>query len=145
MSDDQLQQLTVSTTTLEADKIQNGWYFDLREGEKLTGNALSQDSNTYFNTNTRPIQDPNSCVSTLGTARQYMFSYRDQFAVITYLKEVGGEKMAGDGFPPPPVPMTLKFGGEYWTGVGGMNPTDMDVNQPGARQKTFWSKDIDDE
>ncbi|MOA31823.1 hypothetical protein D3C78_1530020 [compost metagenome] len=74
-----------------------------------------------------------------------MFSYKDPFAVITYLAEVGGEIMPGGGFPPPPVPMTLKFGDEYWTGVGGMNPTDMGVTQPGARQKTFWSKDIDDE
>lgn len=145
VSDDQLQQLTASTTTLAADKIQYGWYFDLREGEKLTGNALSQDGNTYFNTNTPPVQDPNSCVSSLGTARQYTFSYKDPFAVITYLEEVGGVIMPGGGFPPPPVPMTLKFGDEYWTGVGGMDPTDMGVTQPGARQKTFWSKDIDDE
>jgi len=145
VSNEQLQALTASTTTLDADKIQNGWYFDLREGEKLTGNALSQDGNTYFNTNTPPVQSPNSCVSTLGTARQYMFRYQDPFAVVTYLKDVGGEIMPGGGFPPPPVPMTLKFDDEYWTGVGGMNPTDMGVTQPGARQKTFWAKDIDDE
>lgn len=144
VSDDQLQQLTASTTTVDADKIKNGWYFDLREGEKLTGNALSLDGKTYFNTNTPPVQDANSCVSSLGTARQYMFSYKNPFAVITYLKDVGGTVMAGGGFPPPPVPMTLKFGDDYWTGVGGMKPTDMGVTQPGARQKTFWSKDIDE-
>lgn len=139
-----LQELTASTTTLDATLLANGWYFDLRDGEKVAGNALTMGGSTYFNTNTPPTPSVNSCVSSLGVAREYSFSYKKPLAVIAYLRDVNGEVVAGGGFQPPPVPMTLKFGDEYWSGVGGLKPHDMDVAQPGSRQKTFWAKDIDE-
>jgi len=139
-----LQQLTASTTTTNASLLANGWYFDLRPGEKVAGNALTMGGSTYFNTNTPPTPSINSCVSSLGVAREYSFNYKKPFAVVAYLRDVKGDVVAGGGFPPPPVPMTLKFGDEYWSGVGGLKPHDMDVAQPGSRQKTFWAKDIDE-
>lgn len=139
-----LQQLTASTTTIDASLLANGWYFNLRTGEKVAGNALTMGGSTYFNTNTPPTPSINSCVSNLGVAREYAFNYKKPLLVVAYLREVNGEVVAGGGFPPPPVPMTLKFGDEYWSGAGGLKPHDLDVPQPGSRQKTFWAKDIDE-
>lgn len=141
-----IQQLTSSTTAdqIEADKIRYGWYFNLRPGEKVVGNALTQAGVTYFNTNTPALQSSNSCVTGLGEAREYMVEYNDPLAVVSYLATTNGEVVAGGGFPPPPVPMTLKFDNEtYWSGVGGLKPAPLGAEQPGSRRKTFWSRDID--
>lgn len=147
LSDGDLQKITGSTTqaSIDAAKIKNGWYFDLRKGEKVVGNTLTQSGIAYFNTNTPAVQNAKSCVSGLGTAREYTVEYADPLAVADYLHTAAGSVVAGGGFPPPPVPMTLKFGDTIWSGVGGLKPTSPGSEQPGGRRKTFWSRDIDTE
>lgn len=146
LTESSLQLITDSTdeSDLVAAKLRNGWYFQLRAGEKVVGNALTLGGVTYFNTNTPATPSDSSCVSSLGTAREYIVPYQDPLDVADYLLNVFGEEIAGGGFPPPPVPMTLKFGDTYWSGVGGLKPAAPVDAQPGTRQKTFWAKDIDD-
>jgi type IV pilus assembly protein PilY1 len=85
--------LNVSSTPTGVDKslVVNGWYFNLRTGEKTVGNAITLDGVTYFNTNERgeAARDASgnivSCVGNLGIAREYFVNFRDGSVVTTLM------------------------------------------------------------
>lgn len=143
--------LNVSSTPAGVDQssVVNGWYFNLRTGEKTVGNAVTLDGVTYFNTNERgeAARDASgnivSCVGNLGIAREYFVNFRDG-SVVTTLMNTRDAVVPGGGFLPPPVSITLiDDKGNPWTGIGGLRPKDVGAGQPGNRQKTYWFKDID--
>lgn len=120
-----------------------GWYFDLREGEKVSGPALTMQGVTYFATNERATYSATSCSSNLGIAREYFVNYTDGTVVTSLLSDRSMEAPGG-GFLPPPVGVTITdVDGTVWTGIGGLDPKDVGVGQPGARQRTYWHKSVD--
>lgn len=123
--------------------IDNGWYFDMRSGEKVSGPALTMQGVTYFATNERATYSATSCSSNLGIAREYFVNFADGTIVTSLLSDRSMEAPGG-GFLPPPVGVTITDSdGTVWTGIGGLDPKDVGVGQPGARQRTYWHKSVD--
>lgn len=149
ITDTDLLNVTSTPTNVDQNLVVNGWYFDLRTGEKTVGNAVTLAGVTYFNTNERgeAARDANnnivSCVGNLGIAREYFVNFKDG-SVVTTLLNTRDAVVPGGGFLPPPVSITLiDDKGNPWTGIGGLRPRDVGAGQPGNRQKTYWFKDID--
>ncbi len=145
----------------------NGWKTVLSStGEKTIAPATTAAGSVIFNTN-EPKQDTvtgvaqnvganagNSCVSDLGTARQYGISFKDGTPTYIfntlpsqYVPTSGGGRFAtfaGGGFLPTPVPVVVQIGGKYYqsviSGVTTTNPGGLKLQ---TRVRTYWYKKVD--
>ena len=140
----------VDTALLDASM---GWYVTFYDiGEKTIGNAITIGGTTIFYTNlpagSNRDEEGNisSCVSSLGTARQYFVDYKTGAAInVTESVPERDDRFVvvpGGGFPPPPVAMTLinPNTGRPWTGLAGLNPVSPAGDSSGKRKRTFWYK-----
>ena len=125
----------------------SGWYIRLAVGEKVIGTAATVSGTVFFNTN-QP--SANACTSSLGIAREYQIGYRDGSAVrdLSIGNGINAEDRstvhAGGGYLPPPVPLTVRIGGNDYEGVIS-GPSVREGNAPplGARLRTHWFKKFD--
>jgi type IV pilus assembly protein PilY1 len=128
----------------------DGWYFDLRSGEKVVGAATTVAGTVFFSTN-QPAS--NDCGTNLGIAREYQVSYQNAGAVRDL--EPGNDlnvadrssEHPGGGFPPEHQPFLIDFGTDaeqYEQGViSGTDVNRVDAVPFGARLRTFWHKRMD--
>jgi Tfp pilus tip-associated adhesin PilY1 len=129
-----------------------GWYITLSEGEKVTGNAVTLNKITFFNTNQpSSTADASNCSSNLGIARQYQVVFSDATAYEDKLGGTEGEDAldrasihAGGGYLPAPVPLVVEIEGEIHEGV----ISGVRVDQPpgsllNARLRKFWYREMD--
>ncbi|HLX79849.1 MAG TPA: hypothetical protein VKS43_04625 [Burkholderiales bacterium] len=145
----------------------SGWLMQLANtGEKTIAPATTANGTVIFNTN-QPKQDTvtgtannttsgagNSCVSDLGTARQYGVSFLNgnpsyiynqlpsQYVPTSGLGRYA--TFAGGGFLPQPVPAVVQIGGKYYqtiiSGVTTTNPGGLSLQN---RVRTYWYKKVD--
>jgi type IV pilus assembly protein PilY1 len=135
-------------TTIPEDK--KGWYIELQAGEKVTGGSVTLAGNTFFPTNQPSPPDPSSCTSNLGTARIYAVSYLNSDAQMNFgqAENTRAMEVAGGGFPPSPMPITVELtpSGSTEPGIyqGVISGTQV-LTPPNAtlqrRRLTYWYKE----
>lgn len=126
-----------------------GWYMTLSPTEQVVTSALVLFGDTTFSTHMPTVPDPNSCTSTLGTARVYNVRYLTGAAAYT-----GGlfAEISGGGLPPSPVsgkvtvanpvtgePMTVPF----IIGASPESPVEVTLKTggsgvAGSRERVYW-------
>ncbi|WP_348532253.1 hypothetical protein [Pseudomonas sp. BN411] len=122
----------------------SGWYFNLADNEKVVGNAAIDGGSVFFATNQpKPVTDPNSCASNLGTARLYVVNFENG-APITNLDGADGDdrffEASGGGLPPSPTSVITDLGATVCFGPHCLPPPKVSLN---ARQRKYWFKSID--
>lgn len=137
-SDDTLQ-ATAKAQLLGA----RGWYFNLDDGEKSVGNAVTAGGSVFFATNQPAPLDSESCSSNLGVARIYVVNFEDGTPV-TDLDGIAGDDRSsiaiGGGFPPPPTSVITDIGETVCFGPFCKQPPEVDLD---ARRREYWYKEID--
>lgn len=146
-------QKTSSQSALNSAK---GWYITMEQGEKVVSGSITIGGTVFFGTNTpNPIEydddgNPLQCSSDLGIARHYMVNYMD--ATVSGESDtqvVNGVKqrysnVAGGGFPPTPVPITVDIGGKIYEGaISGPTVLNIPDRPLNARERTFWFKEFE--
>jgi len=132
--------------------LASGWYINLNAGEKVTGNAVTLNKVTFFNTNQPSSTSATSdCSSDLGIARQYQVTFSNATA---FEDKPGGEAgkdaqdrsqiHSGGGYLPAPVPLVVEIDGKIHEGV----ISGVSVGQPpgsvlNARLRKFWYREMD--
>jgi type IV pilus assembly protein PilY1 len=103
-----------------ANPTKYGWYFTLQTGEKVVGNATSQNQTVFFGTNTPSsvINQAGYCGSDLGEARLYAIDARNASSRL----DLNGDGVInaedaytvypGGGLPPSPVPIVVELENE---------------------------------
>ena len=126
-----------------------GWYVRLGSGEKVSGGASTLAGSVFFGTNSPAPPDPTTCVTNLGTANSYGFSYKDATATFEFDNVAGFTKadrsksMVNGGLLPSPTPIVVNLNGERRLAVC-FGPTCLSFKQSyGRRGRVFWSKTID--
>ncbi len=120
-----------------------GWYFNLADGEKLVGNAVTAGGSVFFATNQPEPVDRNSCTSNLGVARIYVVGYEDGTPVTDLDGTTGDDRSSvavGGGFPPPPTSVVTDIGETVCFGPFCKQPPEVDLD---ARRREYWYKEID--
>ncbi|WP_280284825.1 PilC/PilY family type IV pilus protein [Pseudomonas sp. BN415] len=120
-----------------------GWYFNLADGEKSVGNAVTAGGSVFFATNQPEPVDRSSCTSGLGIARIYVVNFEDGTPV-TDLDGISGDDRSslavGGGFPPPPTSVITDIGETVCFGPFCKQPPEIDLD---ARRREYWYKEID--
>jgi Tfp pilus tip-associated adhesin PilY1 len=137
--------------------LAKGWKLQLSTtGEKVIAPATTAAGTVIFNTN-EPKDDTvtgvtTTCVSELGTARQYGLSYTDASATYifgnlpTQYVPSGGRFaiFAGGGFLPQPVPVVVQIDGKYYqTVIAGVQTTNPGGLKLQTRVRTYWFRKVD--
>ncbi len=123
----------------------SGWYIDLASGEKVVSSAVTLAGNTFFNTNQPILNSTKSCIASLGTARNYIVSYKDARATTELNQSEGltiGDRwgdVAGGGFPPSPVPVIVEIDGKKYqavvSGTKVLTPPNVQLER---RERVYW-------
>ncbi|AQV92781.1 pilus assembly protein PilY [Cupriavidus necator] len=128
----------------------SGWYVTLGTGEKAVSGSTTLAGTVLFTTNTPATSAANACTGNLGEARIYMLNYLNGAATM----DVNGsqtlttvdryEVRAGGGFPPTPVPVSVKIGSNiYQVAISGTQVITPPGLQMGRRYRVFWRRSID--
>ena len=128
----------------------SGWYVTLASGEKVVGGSTTLAGTVFFGTNTpTPVAD-NACVGNLGRARIYGLNYLNAGAAIDQNKNgmlsvvERSFTRAGGGYPPTPVPISVRIDGRTYQGViSGTQVLNAPAPPLGRRYRTFWQRMID--
>jgi type IV pilus assembly protein PilY1 len=128
----------------------SGWYVTLAAGEKVVSGSTTLAGTVIFGTNTPATAATNTCTGNLGEARIYMMSYLDGTSTfdvnrsntLTVLDR--SQVRAGGGYPPTPVPISVKINGKsYQAAISGtkvITPPSPPLNR---RYRTYWQRVID--
>jgi type IV pilus assembly protein PilY1 len=129
----------------------NGWFVDMRAGEKVVGSAVTIAGTTFFNTN-QPSSTAGggACGSNLGLAREYLVGFADAGATVD-LNGLGTMSIAnrstihaGGGYLPSPVPVVVEIDGKKYqaviSGTSVQTPPGLTLEK---RTRAFWYKQID--
>ena len=126
----------------------SGWYVTLGTGEKVVGGSTTLAGTVFFGTNTPTAVATNACVGNLGEARLYAASYMTgapaiyQPALLTLTSRY--TIRAGGGYPPTPVPISVKIGsGTYQGAISGTTVLTAPAPALSRRYRTFWRRLID--
>ncbi|MCY1222654.1 Neisseria PilC beta-propeller domain protein [compost metagenome] len=134
---------TVQATAKGAMLAARGWYFNLADGEKSVGNAITAGGSVFFATNQPAPVNAESCSSNLGIARIYVVNFEDATPV-TDLDGVAGLDRSsianGGGFLPSPTWVITDIGETVCFGPFCKQPPEVDLD---ARRKEYWYKEID--
>lgn len=140
---------TDSTLTMEQLAQKKGWYMSLSDNEQVVTSAIVVFGDATFSTHIPTVPDPNSCTSSLGTARVYNVRYLTGAAVqpgAPYADVTGG------GLSPSPVsgmvtvtnpstgqPMTVPFiiGADAKSPLEGKLKTGS-TGVAGSRERVYW-------
>ena len=127
-----------------------GWYVTLGTGEKVVSGSTTLAGTVIFGTNTPATAATNSCTGNLGEARIYMMSYLDGTSTFdvnqsnTLTVRDRYQIRAGGGYPPTPVPISVKINGKsYQAAISGtkvITPPSPPLNR---RYRTYWQRGID--
>lgn len=134
-----------------------GWYIDLvaggtGTGEKVVSSAITLGGTVFFNTNEPPPEtlSEDECTKSLGTARNYEFSFEDATATTENNNEAGMQtddrysEATGGGFPPSPVPVLVEIDGKmYEVVLSGTEAKAPPSTTMGRRNPVYWKNDID--
>jgi len=125
----------------------SGWYITLNAGEKVVGGSTTMDGTVNFTTNVPATVAANACTSNLGEARFYMVNYLTGASNVDVT--LGGADsryvvLAGGGFAPTPVPISVQIGDkDYLAVVSGPNVFTSSGPVLGRRYRTYWRRSID--
>lgn len=120
-----------------------GWYFNLADGEKSVGNAVTAGGSVFFATNQPEPVDRTRCTSNLGIARIYVVNFEDGTPVTDLDGSAGDDRSSvavGGGFPPPPTSVITDIGETVCFGPFCKQPPEVDLD---ARRREYWYKEID--
>jgi len=128
----------------------SGWYIVLAPGEKVVSGSTTLSGTVIFSTNTPQAAAPNSCTGNMGEARIYMVNYLNGAAVFD-VNQSGSltvvdrsQVRAGGGFPPTPVPVSVKIGSSiYDVAISGTQVISPPGPALGRRYRIFWRRGID--
>lgn len=127
-----------------------GWYVRLAAGEKSVSGSATLAGTVFFSTNIPPDYSSDACVSSLGTAYTYALSYTDGSAKSdldasgTITTADRAQLRAGGGFPPSPVPVSVRIGGkDYQSIISGTKVLNPSAPSIGRRYRTYWQRLID--
>ncbi|HEY1992226.1 MAG TPA: PilC/PilY family type IV pilus protein [Gammaproteobacteria bacterium] len=125
----------------------SGWYilFGANTGEKDVGGDVAVEGSVVFNTYTPTTSS--ACTPTLGTATQYIVSYKDASATINLTGQTNmviadrSQNMAGGGFVPTPVHISVSSstGQLLEAVVSGPNVFTFQ-GATNVRVRTYWKK-----
>lgn len=134
-------QKTAAATALDN---ASGWYIRLLPGEKVVSGSTTLAGTVFFGTN-RPIPvAANACTGNLGEARLYRLNYLNGASTFGITTEDRYITKPGGGFPPTPVPVSVKLGDNtYNVIVSGPQVITPPGVVLGRRYRTFWRKGID--
>ena len=128
----------------------SGWYMTLSAGEKVVGGSTTLAGTVYFGTNTPTATASNTCVGNLGLARLYGVSYlngsptTDANKSGTLTTADRYYTLAGGGFPPTPVPISVVISGKpYQAIISGTQVIAAPGIALGRRYRTYWQRLID--
>lgn len=132
--------------------LASGWYITLNPGEKVTGDAVTLNKVTFFNTNQPSTTSSSSdCSSDLGIARQYQVTFSDATAFADKPGGLAGKDAldrqtihAGGGYLPSPVPLVVSINGQVHEGViSGVSVAQPPGSLLNARLRKFWYREMD--
>lgn len=128
----------------------NGWYITLATGEKVVSGSTTLAGTVIFSTNTPQAAVANACTGTLGEARIYQLNYLNGAAAFDINKSGTltiadrYQVRAGGGYPPTPVPVSVKIGDTiYDVAVSGTQVITPPGPALGRRYRTFWRRGVD--
>lgn len=128
----------------------SGWYVTLGTGEKVVSGSSTLAGTVIFGTNTPATAATNTCTGNLGEARLYMLNYLDGSSTFDVNKSGTltavdrYEVRAGGGYPPTPVPISVKIGGKtYQAAISGTKVITPPAPALGRRYRTYWQRLID--
>lgn len=128
----------------------NGWFITLGTGEKVVSGSTTLAGTVIFSTNTPQTAVANKCTSNLGEARIYQLNYLNGTAAFDTNKSGTltiadrYQVRAGGGYPPTPVPVSVKIGDNiYDVAVSGTQVITPTGPQLGRRYRTFWRRGVD--
>ncbi len=141
-----IQKQLASTQLAESEGI----VLKLNTGEKVVTSAITLGGTTYFSTNQPNSEDTGSCAGSLGTARQYEFSFKD----FTALNNQNDDETLnsddritvrpGGGFPPSPVPIVVELEGTIHEVVcSGVSCEKVEGEPLNTRYRTYWYEEFD--
>ena len=128
----------------------SGWYITLGTGEKVVGGSTTQAGTVFFGTNTPTAVAANACVGNLGEARIYAMNYltgapaidQNYNGILTTSDRY--QTRAGGGYPPTPVPISVKIGSRTYQGaISGTTVVTAPTPALGRRYRVFWRRLID--
>jgi type IV pilus assembly protein PilY1 len=128
----------------------SGWYVTLAAGEKVVSGTTTLAGTAIFGTNIPATAATNSCTGNLGEARIYMMSYLDGSSTfdvnrsntLTALDRF--EVRAGGGYPPTPVPISVRINGKsYQAAISGTKVITPPAPPLNRRYRTYWQRGID--
>jgi len=128
----------------------SGWYVSLGSGEKVVSGSTTLAGTVIFATNTPATAATNTCTGNLGEARIYMLNYLN--GASTFDVNQSGTLMtsdrytvrAGGGYPPTPVPISVKIGDKtYQAAISGTKVITPPSPALGRRYRTYWQRLID--
>lgn len=128
----------------------NGWYITLGSGEKVVSGSTTLAGTVIFSTNTPQAAVANACTGNLGEARIYQLNYLNGAAAFDINKSGTltiadrYQVRAGGGYPPTPVPVSVKIGDTiYDVAVSGTQVITPPGPALGRRYRTFWRRGVD--
>jgi type IV pilus assembly protein PilY1 len=127
-----------------------GWYRNLAIGEKVVNSPLTVAGTTYFSTN-KPVTATSVCVTNLGEARAYGFSFFGGTPSQTNPDGTMGQPLTGGGLPPSPVGGVVEIepgknvafiigAGNKGSSVEGGRIT---IPVSSTRRKVYWNSAVD--
>jgi type IV pilus assembly protein PilY1 len=130
--------------------ICKGWYRNMAAGEKIVNSPLTVAGTTYFSTN-KPIASTSACVTNLGEARAYGFSFFGGTPNKTQPDGTMGQPLTGGGLPPSPVGGVVEItpgqnvafiigAGDKGSSVEGGRIT---IPVSSTRRKVYWNQSRD--
>lgn len=127
-----------------------GWYIKMAKGEKTVTGSTTLGGTTIFATNTPQSEvKPGQCSGGLGTALLYAIDFKDASPDLFVMNQAGvatsrTEEREGGGFPPTPVPVSIKIGDTTHEGaITGTKVVTPATPKIGQRYRVFWNLSID--
>ena len=140
-------QMAAATTALATS---SGWYITLGSGEKVVSGSTTLAGSVIFGTNTPTAATTNTCTANLGEGRLYILNYLNGAATVDVNQNGTIQTMdrfevrAGGGYPPTPVPVSVKIGGNiYQAAISGTKVITPPAPALGRRYRTYWQRLID--
>lgn len=140
-------QMAAASTALAS---ASGWYVTLGSGEKVVSGSTTLAGSVIFGTNTPTAAVANTCTANLGEGRLYVLNYLNGAATVDVnqngtLQTVDRfEVRAGGGFPPTPVPVSVRINGKtYQAAISGTKVITPPSPPIGRRYRTYWQRLID--
>jgi len=140
-------QITSATTALNT---ASGWFITFgASGEKAVSGSATLAGTVYFSTNA-PAAVVDACTNNLGDARTYALNYltaaatTDMNASGTLTTADRSQLRAGGGYPPTPVPVSVRIDGtDYQSVISGTKVLQPVAPALGRRYRSYWQRLID--